>query len=384
MAVGTLPAQTVRFGWDSLRSGLGEVLAARRPRRLLLVVGPRSYAGSGAEAIVEPMLDGLDVVRYARSDSMPTLDELRAAQGVLRESGADLVIAVGGGGVLDVAKASRVAVEVDAAGGSVRVAPDEVQPPAVPLVAVPTTAGTGAEATRFAVVYLDGIKHSIDAPRVLPEHAIVDPSLSAGIGPRATAVAGMDALAQGMESLWSVASNAASARPAGLAVRLAWQNLEAAVRAPTQRARTRMSLAAHLSGRAIDSTRTTASHAASYPMTARFGIPHGHAVALSLPGMLVFNAGVTEDDVLDPRGVAAVQERIARILELIGATDPEDGRRLLVERMERLGLETSLADLGVTDLDLIVSEGFNPARAGNNPRRLTPDALRLILGGSTG
>jgi alcohol dehydrogenase class IV len=251
----------------------------------------------------------------------------------------------------------------------------------VPLVAIPTTAGTGAETTQFAVVYIGRIKHSIDHAALRPNVAIVDPALTASIGPRASAASGMDALAQGIESIWSVASTAHSRRAATRAVRLALSCLEAAVVEGTREGRIGMSMAAHLSGLAINETRTTASHAASYPLTARHGIPHGHAVALTLPAMLEFNAGVGPDDVLDPGGVVAARAKLGVVLDVLGVPDAAAGRRRLLDLMTRLGLETTLGELGITDLDPLVAEGFNPARAGNNPRRHTPEVLRSMLAG---
>ena len=123
-------------------------------------------------------------------------------------------------------------------------------PTRFPSFAIPTTAGTGAETTQFAVLYVGGIKHSLDHPRLRPDVAIVDPALTMSVGPRATAASGLDALAQGIESIWSGASTAHSRRYAARAVRLALACLERAVADGAREAREGMSLAAHLSGRA--------------------------------------------------------------------------------------------------------------------------------------
>lgn len=344
--------------------------------------GPRSYAASGAAAAVEPALATHQVTRIERADAYPTVEEVARCRDLLEGTRADMIVAVGGGAVLDLAKAmrARFAVVGEGAESKLVFADDPINP--VPLVAIPTTAGTGAETTQFAVVYVGMIKHSLDHAGLRPDWAVVDPALTASMGPRGSAASGMDALAQGIESIWSVASTAPSRTAAARAVRLALSCLESAVLEGRREARVGMSMAAHLSGIAINVTRTTACHAASYPMTARHGIPHGHAVALTLPAMLEFNAGVGPDDVLDPGGVDAARAKLAVVLDLLGVRDAAAGRRKLLELMTRLGLETSLGELGVTDLDPIVAEGFNPARAGNNPRRLTPDVLRAMLAGT--
>lgn len=369
------------FGWGAAER-LREVVAGSGARRVVLVAGPRSYHASGAAAQVEPVLAPLAVTRIERADAYPTLEDVARARTAMNAADPDLVVAVGGGAVLDLAKSMRArftAVEDD---GETRLRLESDAVLGVPLVAMPTTAGTGAETTQFAVLYVSGIKHSLDHPALRPEVAIVDPALTTSVGPRSTAASGMDALAQGIESIWSVASTARSRRAAGRAVRLALGCLEPAVLGGSRPAREGMSLAAHLSGRAINDTRTTACHAASYPMTVRHGIPHGHAVALTLPAMLEFNAGVTDDDVIDPGGVAAVRSKLALVLELLGVADAAAGRARLVDLMRAISLETTLAELGVADLDPIVAEGFNPERAGNNPRRLGPAVLRAMLAGT--
>ena len=346
--------------------------------RVLLVAGPRSYTETGAADVLEPILASRVVERFERRAPYPAIEDVERGRAVLRQSRPDLIIAVGGGAVLDLAKAMRIPFRVVERDGrsTLAIGPS---PSAVPLLAVPTTSGTGAETTRFAVVYVSGRKHSLDHDAVRPEHAIIDPSLTDSLGPRETAITGLDALAQAIESIWSVAASDRSQRYAVRAARLALACLEQAALRPTPAARAAMSLAAHLAGRAIDLTRTTACHAASYPMTARFGIPHGHAVALTLPAMLAFNAAVGEADVADPRGVAAVQARIATVLALLGVREAEAGRDRLLELMRRLSLETTLAELGVRDIDVIVAEGLDPERAGNNPRRLTRVDLREML-----
>ncbi len=373
--------QRTLFGWGAARR-LGDIVADAGPSRVVLVTGPNSYRASGAAAALDPILAPLDVTAIERSDAYPTLEDVVRGRETLRAADPDLIVAVGGGAVLDLAKSIRAQFTAVGAGPDTRLELDADPVLGVPLVAIPTTAGTGAETTQFAVLYVDGIKHSLDHPGLRPDVAIVDPALTASVGPRSTAASGMDALAQGIESIWSVASTEHSRRYAARAVRGALACLEPAVRGGDRAAREGMSMAAHLSGRAINETRTTACHAASYPLTARHGIPHGHAVALTLPAMLEFNAGVTPDDVNDSRGVEAVRGRIAIVLGLLGVADAAAGRRRLLELMRAVALETTPAELGIRDLEPIVAEGFNPARAGNNPRRLTPDVLHGMLAGT--
>src|SRR5262249_51347864 len=137
----------------------------------------------------------------------------------------------------------------------------------LPLVAIPTTAGSGSEATPFAVLYVGHVKHSIAGPAMLPDVAIVDPSLTDSMSPALTAVTGMDAFSQAVESYWCIHSTERSKAYARRAIALVLEHLEVAVTAPREENRRAMSKAAHLAGRAIAITKTTGAHALSYPLT---------------------------------------------------------------------------------------------------------------------
>ncbi|EKD92640.1 MAG: Alcohol dehydrogenase, iron-containing superfamily, partial [uncultured bacterium] len=125
----------------------------------------------------------------------------------------------------------------------------------------------------------------------------------------------------------------------------------------------------------------TACHAISYPLTAYFGIPHGHGVGFTLAAMLKYNAQVTEEDCLDPRGSDYVHETLQEIVLLLGVATLEEATEKIQDLMRAIGLATRFRDMGLaeSDLETIVTHGFHPDRVTNNPRRLTPDALRKML-----
>jgi alcohol dehydrogenase class IV len=176
----------------------------------------------------------------------------------------------------------------------------------------------------------------------------VDPALTFSLSPRLTAITGLDAFAQAVESYWSVHSTAASRAYARRAIQLVLGSLSGAVHAPTPATRRAMSKAAHLAGRAINLTKTTAAHALSYPLTSYFGIPHGHAVALTLGQLLLYNSGVAADDVNDARGAAFVRRTIDELVALRGARTPEDACRRVEALTQDVGLPTRLSELGCT------------------------------------
>jgi alcohol dehydrogenase class IV len=361
---------------------LPELLASRRARNVLLVCGEAAYEACGIRRLVGERLGGLRVERLGGFSANPKLADVERGVELARRERTDTVLAIGGGTAMDLGKS--IAVLADEQGDAASLV--ERSRPLTGrrrrgLVLVPTTAGTGSEVTRFAVVYVDGMKRSLDHPCLAADDAVVDPELTFSMSPRLTAVTGMDALSQGIESYWCIRSTAESRRRASRAVRLALANLEAACSRPTPRVRREMSLAALLAGQAIDVTRTTAAHAVSYPLTGCYGIPHGHACALTLPRFFVFNAGVSAADVQDPRGAGFVRARMAELASLVGAATPQAACARLEALLGRLGLETRLSELGLNgeDRERVIALGFNPDRVGNNPRRLTPQHLRGIL-----
>jgi len=150
---------------------------------------------------------------------------------------------------------------------------------------------------------------------------------------------------------------------------------------PTTRSLRMMLNAAHLAGRAIDLSQTTACHALSYSLTSHFNVPHGRAVALMLGPVWSFNAAVSEENVVDPRGVAHVQKMMQRLVNLIGGSSIEQASELIQARLVQLGAAVNFNDCHVPKdraIDLIASE-VDPLRAGNNPRRIGPEEARRIL-----
>jgi alcohol dehydrogenase class IV len=362
-------------------SALGEVQSVLTGQSIFLVADSVAYAASGAEAILRPLLADRTVTVFDSFEPNPKLAEVEACATALRESEADTILAVGGGTAMDVAKLANWLVAQNA--GKEEILRGEwVAPQApLPLIAVPTTAGTGSEATHFAVVYVDGQKHSVAHPLMRPTVAVVDGSLTASLPPMLTAHSGLDALCQAIESIWAIGADETSLQFARDAMELAWGNLEAAVNAPTPAARDAMARAAHLAGQAINLTKTTVPHALSYTITSAHGLPHGAAVALTLGAALVFNSEVSETDCLDARGAVAVRERMAMIYETLGADDAAEAAGRFDALVKAIGCSTSLAKAGITEAAQVerICATVNVERLANNPRRLTPEDLRGLL-----
>lgn len=372
----------LRFG-SGAAGALPEVLAGLGARRVLLVASDGTRRRVGALAGLPARLAPGAAAWFSAFGRNPRLEAVRRGVAAARALRADTVVAVGGGTALDLGKliALFAARDGDPEPCIVGAAPLPAAR-AARLVLVPTTSGTGSEATAFAVVYVGTTKYSVDAPAVRADVALVDPELSWTMPPRLSAVTGADALSQAIESYWSVRSTEASRALASEAAATVLERLpEQCGPAPGARCREAMSRAALGAGRAIDLTRTTAPHAVSYPLTALFGIPHGHGCALTLPHFVAYNAGASARDTLDPRGPAFVVRRLEELLALLGAREPEAGRDRLLRLFAAVGLETRLGPLGLRPADVarVVRDGFNPQRVANNPRRLTAAALDAML-----
>lgn len=361
---------------------LGGIIEELGSTRILVVSGRASYVNSGAEKALAESLEHCDVTRFSNFDENPKLEAAIRGIESFRQCRPDLVVGVGGGTAMDMAKLINLFATQDHDPHEYIEGRKALGPSAVPMVAVPTTAGSGSQATHFAVVYVDHIKYSVAHATMLPQFALVDPDLLRSLPRNVAASAGLDALNQGIESYWSVHATQSSLGSARAAIQDVWRNLARFVNEPDDASRLAMARAAHLAGQAIDTTKTTAPHAISYPITTHFGVPHGHAVGLVLPSILLYNAGVGESDCLHPAGPLAARERLNELSALMGASNPAEAARGYVDLMAAIGLTREPSTLGIAtaaDVDLIVREGFNPQRVNNNPRRLTEQALRAML-----
>ena len=183
-------------------------------------------------------------------------------------------------------------------------------------------------------------------------------------------------------SFWCINSTDESKRYAREAIELALQSLEKAVYDPDERSREDMAKASNLAGRAINISKTTASHSISYPITSYFGVAHGQAVGVTIPSMIVFNSGVSDDDSLDSRGTDYVKGMMKEIVSLLGCESPEEAKSKVIKLMKSIGLDTRLDGIGIKtheDIETVIKNGFNPERVKNNPRKVTEEALRDML-----
>jgi alcohol dehydrogenase class IV len=354
-------------------SHLQEVIKEHDVQNILLVTGKRSFALSGAEEILYPYLKNKDVVRFSDFDTNPRLEDVQSGVKLVRETKPDLIIAIGGGSVIDMGKLINI-ISAQPSENASRIIKNSalIQNKGLPLIAIPTTAGTGSEATHFAVVYLNKVKYSLAHDYIIPDYAIVEPALSYCLPSKIAATSAMDALSQAVESYWAVGSTNESKEYASRAIKMILPILKQAVNSDDKEAKNVMTLAAHLAGKAINISKTTAAHAISYPITTYFNVPHGHAVALTLGKFFIINAAEMENT-----------KTMAELYEMFGCSNAQACCDMWYELMTEIGLETKLNVLGIkqtSDIELIVNN-VNLERLNNNPIRVNNKILNQLFTG---
>ena len=348
----------VTFGNGCVQQ-LPRIAAAQGARPLL--VADRDLARLPLFARVQEVLPRIPVFSDVTPD--PTVASVDALAARLRAERHDAVIAVGGGSAMDCAKAAACL----AAGNlpSIRAVHSEGVPlgsARLPLIAVPTTAGTGSEVTPFAVLSdtEKQIKGPIAGDALYPVHAVVDPELTHSLPQKITVVTGLDALCHGIEGYWSRNHQPICDVLAIEAARLICANLKRATQEPgDEEARSAMSYAATLAGAAFQLPKNAMVHACSFPLSARYHLAHGIACAFTLEEAIRFNAPV-------------MGERMTTFLRGIGFDSTDDLIALVRELKQLGGLPGTLREAGIptADIPVLARESFHPLMR-NNPRAMT-------------
>ena len=299
----------------------------------------------------------------------PLYEEVCAGVEMFRSCGCDSIMAVGGGSALDVAKCIKLFCRMTQGENYLL---QEFCDNGVPLVVLPTTAGTGSEATRFAVIYKDGEKQSVAHDSIIPDMVILKPSVLKTLPLYQKKCTMLDAICQGIESWWSVNSTPESRAFSKEAVSRIMTHWKEYLHDGSATAAEQIMLAANTAGKAINITQTTAPHAMSYKLTSMYKIPHGHAVALCLPEVWE-HMMKHSDECIDPRG----KEFLKQILQDISdAVSKENNIG------QAAGFRSFLKQLDI-DFPAVVREGdteilassVNPVRLKNNPVKLSREVL---------
>lgn len=362
-------------------AAIGELIGQRLGRRVLFVTDP----GLRKLGLCEPALaslsaSGIETTIFDGVEADPSIGTVMSAAAAATAGDVSGVIGFGGGSSLDVAK---VVALLCGSGEPIEEAwgVGNAKGPRLPLVLVPTTAGTGSEVTPVSIITVGGDeKRGVSSPVILPDVAVLDPDLTLGLPPGITAATGIDAMVHAIEAYASTNANnnPLSKMLARQALLLLGANIEKAVfEGQDREARGAMLLGSMLAGQAFANSPVAAVHALAYPIGGRFHVPHGLSNALVLPHVLRFNA---------PAASSVYAEIAGDVFPDITSEEGEQGRCAafiegLADLSVKLGLQSRLRDVGIgqADLPAMARDAMKQTRLlVNNPRNVTEaDALAI-------
>jgi alcohol dehydrogenase len=360
---------------------LKAIIDSLEVKKVLIVAGKKSFSLSGAEQKIKQILANTEIIIFNDFQSNPKIEDVVNGIKIFKSEKPDLIISVGGGSAIDIAKLINILAVQDNANVLEYIKNSNlINKKGIPLIAIPTTIGSGSQSTHFAVAYVDSVKYSVAHDFMMPDFAIIDAELSYSLPKNVTASSGMDAFSQAIESYWSVKSTDESKKYSSKAISLIISALPEAVNGD-KHSKDIMSKAADLAGKAINITTTTAPHAISYPITMFFGVPHGHAVALTLGYFFEINSNFKENKVIDPRGEDYVLESMHEIFTMFDSKNAEECFIFWKNFMKSIGLETSFNKIGlISDYDKKrVTENINLQRLNNNPVSVSSNLIMKII-----
>ena len=345
-------------------------------KKIFVLCGKKSFVNSGAENLLKN-ISNKEIKLFYKKSEIPILEELIEIIKDIKNFKPDLFLAIGGGAVIDYAKIANV---VDIRPDLAELIVNYTYPfkkKYTKLAVIPTTAGSGAEVTSNAVIYVDGIKHSFESELLIPDHFFLIPEFLISAPNKIKASSGFDAIAQALESLVSRKSNDKSVEYASKSLRVSVNSFISFINEPNMKNATEMSIASNLAGKAISISKTTAPHAASYPFTSLFNISHGHAVSLFFEKFFKFNY----DNVDKSETSFDLKKRFDLIFNLFDVQDINGFNSKISLIKKKANLED---DLTKFNIDIIKSsedvlKGINLLRLGNNPVKIDgKDILNII------
>lgn len=320
----------------------------------------------------------VDIVVVDDVPREPSVYDVTALYAKLKNSAVDLIVAIGGGSVIDMAKILSVAMTNEQLIEDLR-ADGAITNPSLPMIAIPTTSGTGAEATANAIFLYpeEDLKVGIINEYMIPDYVILDASVTCGLPPALTASTGVDALCHAIESYISILSNPFCEMLSLKAVQLICRSIEKAyVDGNDIQAREDMQLGSFYAGMCLTTSSTVAVHALSYPLGGKYHIPHGVSNAILLPYVMEVNMECCKEQftVLAPY-------MIPDIAEVPKEQWPQKVVEYLYELMKTLGIPSSLMEFGVKpeDLDYLTDNAIKVERLLlKNPKKLSKEDIKGI------
>ena len=368
------PRTRIVFGGGAIEK-LGELVRQYGGSRVLLVTDPGIVAAGHVQRAEKSLsAAGVHVARFDGVVENPTTDVVDACLAVARQEQIDFLIGLGGGSSLDTAKGCNFLLTN---GGRMEdyCGVGKATRPMLPLIAVPTTAGTGSECQSFALIThpRTHVKMACGDTKALARAAVLDPELTLTQPPAVAAATGMDALSHAIETAVTRRRNPISQMLSREAFRLCARGLKRVLERPQDlNARADVLLGAALAGMAIENSMLGAAHAAANPLTARYGVIHGHAVGLMLPVVVRFNA--QDPEVAPLYHQLALQGGLIEAGSTNGAPAGEKIARFLRRYQQEAGLPRSFSGIKVSagDIELLAADAAKQWTGTFNPRPVGP------------
>ena len=337
-------------------------------KKIFVLCGKKSFVTSGAKIFFKELLNKKETKLFYKNSELPILEELIDIINAIKSFKPDLILAVGGGAVIDYAKIANVVEVRDDLADLIVNYSYPFKKKYTKLAVIPTTAGSGAEVTSNAVIYVDGIKHSFESEILLPDNFFLIPEFLMSAPNKIKASAGFDAIAQALESLISKKSNDQSVEYASKSLRVSINSYISFLNDPNLKNATEMSIASNLAGKAISISKTTAPHAASYPFTSLFNISHGHAVGLFFENFFKFNY----DNLNRSETSFDLKQRFNLIFDLFYVRNFNDfsNKITLIKKQANLVDNLDILNIDIKQSSEKIIKGINLLRLGNNPVKI--------------
>ena len=347
-------------------------------KKIFVLCGKKSFVNSGAKILLKKTKNDNQIKLFYKSSDIPILEELINIVKEIKNFKPNLILAIGGGTVIDYAKIANL---VDIVPNLKKLVINYSYPlkkKYAKLAVIPTTAGSGAEVTSNAVIYVDSIKYSFESELLIPDNYFLVPEFIISAPNKIKASSGFDAIAQATESLISKKSNSLSVDYATKSLKISIEKYISFLNDPNLKNAAEMSVAANLAGKAINISKTTAPHAVSYPFTSLYNINHGHAVSLFFEKFFEFNFTNLEKSETN----FDLKERFNLIFNIFNVKNFQEFSTKITLVKQKAKLEDNLEKLNINLKENThnIIEGINLLRLANNPIKINEkNILDLML-----
>ncbi len=349
----------------------------KKYKKFFIITGFNSYYKSGASKYFEKIFRNKKVKIYFKKNNIPEVRELYKIIKDLNKFKPDLIIAIGGGSVLDYAKLSNVLFNEKNPKIKIKRSIYNFKKKKAKLLAIPTTAGSGAEVTPFAAIYIGDQKYSVEHKFVKPDYQFLVPELVISGNKKVKASAGFDAISQALESMLSIKSNTQSLNYSLNSLKLSIKNYEKFIKRPNKNNVLNMCVAANLAGKAITTAKTNGPHAVSYPFSVHYNISHGHAVSLTTSQFLNLYYLKSNESLAN----FSIKKRFKKIFNVLKVKNINEFNQLLKKLKKAGSLEGDYKKLGI-NLDSNyhkILDGVNAQRLSNCPIKIDVRDIKKII-----